>query len=72
MKAVIDWSSNENGKFTLFVDNNEVFSFSGPNLTEGFEDRNYFQFGIYLNNTTDATKVKETGLSIRNIQMNDN
>jgi len=69
MTATISWHNDEKGRLSLLVDGTETFSFNGPNVTAGFETRNYFQFGIYLNNTADATKVVETEVGFRNIEM---
>jgi hypothetical protein len=57
----VDWSKDD-GKVELYVDGQAAVNFEGRTLTVGYEDLNYFNFGMYLCCTAGLSLVKETNV----------
>lgn len=45
------WSKGAEGLVEVFIDGNRAGAIRGANLTAGAPAKNYFKFGLYLNNT---------------------
>lgn len=56
------WSSGAAGRAEVYLNGDLRTTLSGPTLTKGLENTNYFKYGIYLCCTADAAQIRGTSL----------
>jgi Polysaccharide lyase len=67
-EVFVNWANDDSGEVKVYLNGKYVVHYRGPNLTEGFELKNYFVFGVYLCCTLDVKKIKGTSLLYANVK----
>ncbi len=59
-EVFVKWANDDDGEAKVYLDGKFVLHYKGPTLTAGYENKNYFVFGIYLCCTNDVASIKGT------------
>jgi hypothetical protein len=61
-EVFVRWAGGNAGMAQVYLNGKLATEYVGPTLTAGFENINYFKFGIYLCCTEDVAKIKGSNL----------
>lgn len=64
----VKWANDGSGRAQVYLDGELKVDYSGPTLTKGLENINYFKFGLYLCCTKDVARIKGTQLYFANVR----
>lgn len=66
-EVFVRWSTAEDGYLRVFVNGVEVQNFKGATLIRGLEEKNYFNFGVYLCCTRNINTIKPASIIYANV-----
>jgi uncharacterized membrane protein (Fun14 family) len=67
----VKWANDETGEAKVYLNGQYVIHYKGPTLTAGYENVNYFKFGLYLCCTPNVATIKEASVLYASVKRAD-